>query len=428
MIDLTKIKEAAEYIKNNCKTDDFRFLIYSEETLNTRFAQNAITQHISGENISVQLSVAFGKKTGTSSINQIEKKYLDKLIEDATNIAELNEPDPEFLNTLGKDIVAQRSNFSQNTKDISTEEVIEIISLAVKNAKEKEGVLSGMSTKSLTTIFAMTKNGFEAYDNHSDYTFSMTLKKEGVETKVSQGVRDFKKFSIQELITKLNSQFDSLSNPQSMEAGKISVILRPAAVHNLFGYLAWMLNKRDADDGVSAFSNQEGKEFFGNKFNLESSFKDENISGSLFNTEGLIAKDIEWIKDGILKSLPTSRFWAKEKNIEPSFFSNFIISGGEATEKEMMKEAGRGLIINDFWYIRFVDFKKGELTGMTRDGVLYFEDGEVKHSVNNFRWNEVINEATKRIISLGKESMISSSSSIPTMLIKDFNFVDKTNF
>jgi predicted Zn-dependent protease len=94
----------------------------------------------------------------------------------------------------------------------------------------------------------------------------------------------------------------------------------------------------------------------------------------------------------------------------------------------MMKLVPRGLIINRFWYIRTVDAKTGELTGMTRDGVLYFEDGKVKHAINNLRFNEIPHDATRRILALGATELASSSVSVPTMLIDGFNFVDKTSF
>jgi len=70
----------------------------------------------------------------------------------------------------------------------------------------------------------------------------------------------------------------------------------------------------------------------------------------------------------------------------------------------------------------------GELTGMTRDGVLYFEDGKVKHAVNNLRFNEIPHDTTRRILALGKNVLASSHMKLPTMLIDGFNFVDKTSF
>ena len=65
---------------------------------------------------------------------------------------------------------------------------------------------------------------------------------------------------------------------------------------------------------------------------------------------------------------------------------------------------------------------------MTRDGVLYFENGKVEHTVNNFRWNEIPYEATRRILGLGKDLPYNGNFSIPTMLLDGFNLVDTTNF
>jgi len=68
------------------------------------------------------------------------------------------------------------------------------------------------------------------------------------------------------------------------------------------------------------------------------------------------------------------------------------------------------------------------LTGMTRDGVLYFEDGKVKHAVNNLRFNEIPHEATKRILALGESIACESTVMMPTLLVDNFNFVDTTSF
>jgi predicted Zn-dependent protease len=94
----------------------------------------------------------------------------------------------------------------------------------------------------------------------------------------------------------------------------------------------------------------------------------------------------------------------------------------------MMKQVERGVIVNNLWYIRPVDTKSGEWTGLTRDGVLYFENGEIQHSLTNFRWNEVLHDVTKRILALGPPVQLRPEIVVPTMLIDDFNFVDVTTF
>lgn len=421
-------ERANEFVKRNCNADDYSFAIYSRQSHETRFAQNAITQHIAGTNFHVHFSVSYGNKTGTASINQLNEESLKKMIDTAQQIAVLNQPDTEFIATQSEKKLKEFNNYSEETAKISTEQMVEMIKKCVKNAKEKDAVVSGMTEKHISKYFFTTKNGFESYDCFTSFSHSMTMKKNEVETKVSKGVKNFSDFDIDEQIAQLNSQFDSLHKPKPFEAQKIPVILRPAAVRNLYSFLYWMMNRRDADEGVSPFSNQIGKQFFGENFSLRSITGDSSIFVPSFSSDGIVSEDIDWINKGILKNLPTTRYYADAHNLKDSNPFNFYIDGGDVTEKEMMKKVGKGLIINNFWYIRFIDKKRGELTGMTRDGVLYFEDGEIKHSVNNFRWNEVLNETTQRILSLGKNIQLDAQTRVPSMLIDNFNFVDTSSF
>ena len=426
MIDI--FEKAGKFIKQNCTADDFVLRINRSDSHKTRFAQNAITQHIDGSNFSAGLNVAFGNKTGTASINQIDEDSLKHIIKTAEEIAKLNQPDPEFVPSERKHKLPVVNNFSQNTFAIPVEEMVDNIRKCVKNAKSKDAVLSGITSKNLWESYLITKNGFEGFDKFSSFSHLMTLKRDTVETKVSRAMKDYKLFNLNKEIEQLNSQFDSLGKPQKTAPGKYNVILRPAAVDNLFSFFYWMMNMRDADEGVNPFTGQLGKKFFGDKFTLRSTIDDNSLISPKFGHEGLPNQNINWAKNGILKNLPTSRYYAQLKNLKPVSFSNFVIDGGNTTEQEMMSSVDSGLIINNFWYIRFIDKKKGELTGMTRDGVMYFEDGKIKNSVNNFRWNEVLHDVTCRILSLGPSILKDSYTKVPTMLIRDFNFVDTSSF
>ncbi len=426
MIDL--FEKAGKFVKQNCNADDFVLRIHRSDSHKTRFAQNAITQHIDGSNFSAGLNVAFGNKTGSASINQIDEDSLKHIIKTAQEIAKLNQPDPEFVPSESKHKLPDVNNFSQNTAEIPVEEMVDNIGKCVKNAKSKDAVLSGITTKNLWESYLITKNGFEGFDKFSSFSHSMTLKRESVETKVSRAMKDYKIFDLNKEIEQLNSQFDSLGKPQSFSAKKYNVILRPAAVDNLFSFLYWMMDIRDADEGVNPFTNQLGKKFFGDKFTLRSTIDDNSLITPKFGHEGLPNQNINWVKNGILENLPTSRYYAQLKNIKPVSFANFVIDGEKTTEQEMMNSVENGLIINNFWYIRFIDKKKGELTGMTRDGVMYFENGKIKNTANNFRWNEVLHEVTHRILSLGQSILKDSYTKVPAMLIKDFNFVDTSSF
>jgi len=428
MMDRTLFEKAGDFIHKTCEADDYTFGITETESHDTRFAQNAITQHIAGSNCGANLTVAYGNKTGTASVNQLDDASLGVLVDTAQQIAVINQPDPEYVPTEPQRELAEADNFSEETAGVSAEEIVGRIRKSVRNAESRGAKVSGIVEKRLRGHYVATKNGFAGFDRFSGFSHSMTLKRDNVETKVSRGVKDFADYDLDQLLAQLNSQFDSLQEPERMDARRIPVILRPAAVANLFAYLYMMMDMQDADEGVSPFTGQLGERCFGEMFTLRSVLDDPLLIAPRFSSSGIPSEATTWIDKGMVETLDTSRYYAKLKGIKATFPFNSSIEGGSTTEQEMMNMVECGLIINDFWYIRFVDSKRGELTGMTRDGVLYFEKGKIRYSVNNFRWNEVLHEVTRRILALGESIPISSNSRIPTMLIDSFNLVDATRF
>jgi predicted Zn-dependent protease len=428
MITKQEMQKAADFIRKNVKADDFTLNVFSSEDLLARFAQNGITQHIAGNKLIASLEVAFDNKTGRASGNNLDENSLKYLINTAQSMAKLNQPDPEFVASESAHDLLNVNNFSQNTADLSVGKIVDDILKCVENAKNKDAKLSGISEKRLNHNLLTTKNGFEGFDKFASFSHSMTMKKEGVETKVSRSVKDHANFDFPALIDQLNSQFDSLSNPVQIEKGKIPVILRPAAVLNWLQYLIWTFDRRTADEGHTPFTDQIGKQFFGKDFTFRSSLDDPELNAAKFLNGGVPAENVDWIVNGVLKNMSATRYYAKQKNLKALRPYNIIVEGGDKSEVEMMKMVKRGVIINNFWYIRPIDRRTGEWTGLTRDGVLYFEDGKIQKSVTNFRWNEILHDATKRILAMGPVVQQEYYAKVPTLLIDDFNFVDVTTF
>ncbi|KQC05472.1 MAG: hypothetical protein APR54_08265 [Candidatus Cloacimonas sp. SDB] len=428
MIEKQQIAKAVEYIRKNCRADDFSFSIATSNDHLTRFAQNGITQHISGEKQNIGLAVAFDAKTGSAAINSLEENSLQYLINKAESMAKLNQSDPEFVASEPSHQLPEVDNYSPNTADLPVETMVDDILKCVKNAESKKAKLSGISEKHITSSYLMTRNGFEGIDNSTFFSHSMTMKKDEVETKVSNSVLDHAKFNLEDQINQLNSQFDSLLKPVELPKGRIPVILRPAALLQWMFYLIWTFDRRNTDEGTTPFTDQIGKQFFGKNFTFKSRLDDPDLGAEKFNHEGVPNSNIDWIEQGIIKNMNRDRYYAKKLKKQAARPYNIIIAGGASSEEEMMKMVDKGVIVNRLWYIRPIDFKTGEWTGLTRDGVLYFENGKVKHSVNNFRWNEILHDATKRILAMGPSVQQEYYAKIPTLLIDNFNFVDVTSF
>lgn len=422
-----EFEKALAYIKNKTDADDFVVHMGKADAYFARFAQNSMTQHNQGEGIGIHLEVSYGDKSGSASANSLDENTLEHLLSQSSAIAKMNEPDPEHLVSLNEEKIPRVENSGKTTKFLKPKELVTNVQECINFAKKKNALLSGITERQITLSFLATKNGFQGYEEFTSFEHSMTIKKEAAETKVSRSYKDYGDFSLPTELDRLNKQLDALSTSQRKEAGKMNVILMPEAAFEFFSMMAWYSDRRSTDEGMTPFTGKIGSECFGKKFSFSSDFSDKRLLSPSFGYEG-VNKPTIWVKDGILHNLPCDRYWAQKNNLQRASYFNYCFSGEGKSIEEMMKIAGSGLIINNFWYIRSVDRKAGEFTGMTRDGVLYFENGEVKHAVHNFRWNEIPHACTKRLLATGTSEIIHSTAKIPAMLIEDFNLVDVTSF
>jgi len=92
----------------------------------------------------------------------------------------------------------------------------------------------------------------------------------------------------------------------------------------------------------------------------------------------------------------------------------------------LVKSTKRGILVTRTWYIRMVDPQTVLLTGLTRDGTFYVEDGEIRYPVKNFRFNESPVIMLNNIEELGRPERLSGPGSglimIPPMKLRDFTF------
>src|SRR3546814_5506962 len=88
------------------------------------------------------------------------------------------------------------------------------------------------------------------------------------------------------------------------------------------------------------------------------------------------------------------------------------MAGGDKSTQELVASTRRGILVTRTWYIRMVDPQTVLLTGLTRDGTFYIEDGEIKHPIKNFRFNESPVIMLNNVEELGKTVRVSSGAGV----------------
>ena len=137
---------------------------------------------------------------------------------------------------------------------------------------------------------------------------------------------------------------------------------------------------------------------------------------------------VELVKDGRINALNYSQYWAKQKGQRAiGSAGNIIMAGTDKSTAELIANTKKGVLVTRTWYIRMVDPQSVLVTGLTRDGTFYIENGKVKYPIKNFRFNESPVSMLNNIEEIGKPLVIGGDEAnysmlIPAMKIRDFNF------
>ena len=145
-----------------------------------------------------------------------------------------------------------------------------------------------------------------------------------------------------------------------------------------------------------------------------------------WDDEGLARKRMPVIQDGKVANLLYSRYWAQQQGREPvAAPGNLIMAGGTKSTADLVRETERGILVTRTWYIRMVDPQTVLLTGLTRDGTFYIENGKIKYPIKNFRFNESPVIMLNNIEDMGRPERVSmwgGPAMIPALKVRDFTF------
>jgi predicted Zn-dependent protease len=401
---------------------------------NIRTALNSVSTAGETDTMSLSVSSTFGKKTGSASINEFDDKSLEKVVRRAEELAQLAPENPEYMPLLGPATFKEAITFNETTAAMTPDTRAELIAQSMKATKEAGLVQAGFLENSSGFSAVMNSKGLFAYNKSSGVTFSVTTRNDAgtISGYAARGFTDIKKLDTYSATKVACLKANASKEAKAIEPGKYTVILEPTAgaymLENMFRFDA-----RSAEEGRSFLSKKGGGTRLGDqlmdeKVTIYSDPFNPDLPGNTWNRDGMPLEKTYWIDKGVVKNLSYSRFWAQKKGVKPvPFPSNIIMEGGNSSVEEMIASTERGILVSRLWYIRMVDQQTLLLTGLTRDGTFYIENGKIKFPVKNFRFNESPVIMLNNVEALGKPERAISVESyqsylIPPMKIRDFTF------
>jgi predicted Zn-dependent protease len=373
----------------------------------------------------------------------LDDTSLKTLVEQAEQLARLAPVDREYLPTLKAQTYKPVGGYVEATANVSPTARAKVVGDILTEC-EKSGVIgAGFHQARANAGASATKNGNFEFERSSAVSLSVTTR---TADGTSSGYFLRSHYDINRLDT-MRVARESIrktlegKNARVLEPGAYTVILEPQAVADVLGSLAFGFNARNADEGRSPYSAPGGKtrlgeRIFDERISVLSDPWNSEIPGSQSAQGGIPAQKIYLVKNGMLENLVYTRFWAQKQTKEPTPGPvNTILetSGKPSTIEEMIASTKRGLIISRFWYIRSTDPRTASLTGLTRDGVWFVENGKVQYPVKNFRFNQSIIQmlAPGNVEMIGAPERVGGSESggaslLPALKLKAFNFTSQS--
>ena len=245
-------------------------------------------------------------------------------------------------------------------------------------------------------------------------------------------------------------------SPRELPPGKYNVILEPAAVLDLTGFMFWDFGGLAILDQRSFLNNRIGTKLFGENITITDDVYHPLQSNAPFDGEGVRRHRTNLVENGTVKKLVYARGTAEKMrksevaaHVGPIAVTGhgfplpneigeapvnivYVTNGGEQTVEQMIAGTESGILITRLWYIREVDPYEKILTGMTRDGTFLVENGKVQCGIRNFRFNQSLIDMLNSVEAMSKPVRASGEESFdmvaPAMKVRDFNFTEVTRF
>lgn len=107
---------------------------------------------------------------------------------------------------------------------------------------------------------------------------------------------------------------------------------------------------------------------------------------------------------------------------------------GKADRQGLLTTLGRGVLVTRFWYVRTVHPGRTEITGMTRDGTYWVENGSIAYPVRNLRFTQSVLATLAQVEAVGKESRAVADERgltclrVSPLVSGDFHFTSGTSY
>ncbi len=379
----------------------------------TRFGANAITQNVMKSSRSLSIRVQDGGREARVEISQVTPEGIAKGIAEAMEAARLQDPDPTLMPMLAEKQVYRPVEWPAE-RDVGPEGRADAVLRSIEVCRKEGARAGGTCSSTETRTIVANSNGIFADGIKRDAEFSITAEKEGGSGWADAVAVNHDELEIDKAVEHALEKCLKGRNPRDFPVGDYPVALHSAAVGDLIKMFMWLaFSGQEYVEGRHFAVGKLGEKFFDSKLSVADDAWEE--PGLPFDYEGVARKRTPLIEDGRFVGLVHDRHSAKKMGVEPTghglvqpntwgpYAQNLVVKAGDVPRNQILRGLERGLLITHLHYINVVDRMDLSITGLTRDGVFWVEDGEIQYPVKNMRFTDSLLSLFGNIDAVSKE-------------------------
>jgi len=410
----------------------------------TRFANNTIHQNVAEQTASYSVRAVVEGRMARASSNQFDEDSIRRTCEAALALARLQPPDPDLLPMPGPQTYRALDRFYTETAQLTPQARAQTVSQVIARAEKDRLTAAGVFSSGAVAYALFNSRGLRAFHGETLSEFSVTMLGEsssGWSKKTSPYCAELGPLELADTAARKARES---AQPREIPPGRYTVILEPSALLDLLGYLIPDFSGLAVHEQRSCLTGRVAQKVFGENIHLRDDVYHPLQTGAPFDGEGIPRQRLPIVEKGEVKNLVYSRQTAHKVGAQPTGHGlplpndlgeiplNIVMDGNRTSVEDMVRSTSRGLLVTRFWYIREVDPYQKILTGMTRDGTFWIEDGMIKHGVKNLRFNQNLIEMLGQVEMLGPPQRTAGEESfemvVPPVKVREFNFASTTKY
>lgn len=443
-----QLREVAERVLARTTAEAAQVTLAGQTSYLTRFANNQIHQNVAEQDLRATVRVAFGQKVGMATTNDLSDEAIADAVADAEALARLQPDNPEFPGFAHRhhvDPVPQAT--VARTLGFGPADRARVVGHVCKDAHAEGLTASGSFATGLKQLAIANTNGAWAYHQSTVASFNGVVMGDdssgwAADAHLDAGLIDGEALAEEAIDKCLRSR-----HPQEIEHGEYTVILEEYAVMELLSYLGRGFSAEDVREGRSFLAGRVGERLINPAISIWDDARDISGIPCPFDYEAVPAHKVVLFDHGVAGSpvydmrtaelegkLSTGHhfgggaFWSSGP-----LASHLFMAPGTSTKDEMLEATERGIWVTRLHYVNQLDPRRTTLTGMTRDGTFWIENGKLVRPLRNLRFTHAILDALRDVDMLGSRTKLGlnwygGANRVPALRIKNFRFTGKTTF